>query len=328
VCNGLKTRVAGCLNKQTFKLPPMVSPDERKLIAAVFDQLDCNQDCKFWSAEETTRLAQCNQRQPCEAFESCITAGTKSGVKANPKTKKRKKDGAEMVFVPAGKFYRGSPERLGEADENPGGLIGMSAFWIDRTEVTVGQYTKCMEAHACMKPGTSPLCNYGKPKRERHPINCVNWYGAERYCQWAGATLPTEAQWEKAARGPGGRLFPWLGLLPSCNKLVWFDAKFGKACGQHGTWAVGSKAAGTSVYGAVDMGGNVWEWVLDPYDAEFYASEEKQDPVNAETGSLGVLRGGSWGDDEYNSWLTSNRHQFLRYRRNEQTGFRCAMAGQ
>jgi formylglycine-generating enzyme required for sulfatase activity len=328
VCNQIKTRVAECLSKKSFELPPVVRPELRQMIATVFDQLACDQDCQFWSTGETARLSQCLQSQSCDAFESCITSGAKSGVRDNPKTRTREKDGAKLVFVPAGKFYRGSPEKVGEDDEHPGALIGLSAFWIDRTEVTAAQYGKCVEARACMRPGTGPLCSFDKPGRERHPINCVNWYGADGYCKWAGGALPTEAQWEKAARGPGGRLLPWIGFTPSCNKMVWADPDFGKACGQKLTWAVGGKPGGTCPYGAVDMAGNVWEWVADPYDPEFYAREEKQDPVNTDKGNLGIIRGGGWDEDPGQGWLTGNRTKFSRHKKTASIGFRCAMPGE
>ncbi len=137
--------------------------------------------------------------------------------------------------------------------------------------------------------------------------------------------MPTEAQWEKAARGPGGRLFPWTGFILSCDKLIYDDDAEGHACGQKGTWAVGSKPGGTSPYGAVDMAGNVWEWAADAYDAGLYATAGTKDPSNPDKGMMGVMRGGGWGDDDWEGWQTANRFKFSRGNKTEGIGFRCVM---
>jgi formylglycine-generating enzyme required for sulfatase activity len=316
------------MNDTAYEASAILRPGLRKLVEVTALQLDCGVDCPLWSAAETARVAKCLAHPTCNRFDSCLTNSATAGVRDNPKTKVREQDGASMLYVPAGSFYRGAPAKHGEDDQRPGGQVPLSAYWIDRTEVTAAQYQKCVDAGACARPGTSPLCNFGKPGRERHPINCVSWPHADTYCKWAGAALPSEAQWEKAARGPGGRLLPWIGFAPSCNKMVWTDPKFGKACGQKSTWAVGSKPGGTSPYGAVDMIGNVWEWVADRYDAKFYAGDAGTDPVNTSSGKQGVLRGGGYGEGKYEDWLASHRFQQPQYKKDETIGFRCALTEQ
>jgi formylglycine-generating enzyme required for sulfatase activity len=123
---------------------------------------------------------------------------------------------------------------------------------------------------------------------EDHPATQVSWYGAQAYCQWAGARLPTEAEWEKAARGIDGRLYPWGNEAPNCDKAQYGD------CGGM-TVPVGSRPAGASRYGVLDMGGNVWEWVADWYGPAYYSSSPAQNPQGPDSGERRVFRGGSWG---------------------------------
>jgi formylglycine-generating enzyme required for sulfatase activity len=326
VCEAYKKRTISCMDLITYQLPSWMAPEFRRLIRNETNQLDCTLDCPAWAPSEVQRIDSCNAKDTCEAFTDCISKGTSAGVRANAETKTREKDGATMVHVPPGPFYRGSPDGYGADDEHPGGAVDMSGYWIDRTEVTAGQYAKCVEDNGCDRAGTGAFCNFKSDGKERHPINCVTWFAADKYCKWAGATLPTEAQWEKAARGPGGRLLPWVGFLLSCDKLVYSDDVKGHACGQKGTWAVGSKPGGTSPYGAVDMAGNVWEWAADAYDPGLYATAGTKDPANPDTGMMGVMRGGGWGEDAWEGWRTANRFKFSRGNKTEGIGFRCAVA--
>jgi formylglycine-generating enzyme required for sulfatase activity len=123
---------------------------------------------------------------------------------------------------------------------------------------------------------------------EDHPVTQVTWYGAQAYCQWARARLPTEAEWEKAARGVDGRSYPWGSEPPDCDKAQYGD------CGG-ATVPVGSRTAGVSPYGVLDMAGNVWEWVADWYDPAYYGSSPSQNPQGPASGECKVFRGGSWG---------------------------------
>ena len=170
---------------------------------------------------------------------------------------------------------RPSKNLCGE-DEKPWHWIELDAFLLDQTEVTVEAFEGCVKAGACsdadlgkVQDGKAHLCNWGKADRKRHPINCVIWNQAHAYCAWAGKRLPTEAEWERAARGDDGRSYPWGRSVVTCDRGVWHTA-VDKKCGEKSTQPVGSKPKGRSAYGALDMAGNVWEWVNDRYAAAYY----------------------------------------------------------
>ena len=240
-----------------------------------------------------------------------------------------------MVLVPAGKFWMGCSARdsICQKDEKPGRKVYLDAFEIDRTEVTVAQYRACVRAGKCSKPDESECYVWAGSawkkgaelsaafKRDDHPVVCVNWNDATAYCGWAGKKLPTEAQWEKAARGTDGRVYPWGDDKASCRYAVMDDG--GKGCGTGGTMAVGSKPSGASPSGAFDMAGNVWEWTADWYGDSYYRNGPTKNPSGASGGSYRVLRGGSWN---YNAAFlrTSNRDGFAPGNRSDYLGFRCA----
>ena len=239
----------------------------------------------------------------------------------------------EMILVPAGLFTRGSMQ--GDSDEVP--VRTLDAFTIDKYEVSVSQYRACVEAGKCAKPGRflgaqhgyeEDLCNGTRPDRDNHPINCMRWWEADQYCRWAGKRLPTEAEWEKAARGTDGRRFPWGGEQANCDRAVIDDG--GDGCGRETTWPVGSKPGGQSPYGVEDMSGNVWEWVDDWYSKDYYARAPAQNPRNDQPNTLEakppkVLRGGSWADQTELIHRTSNRVQYNPDTSPDYTvGFRCA----
>ena len=242
----------------------------------------------------------------------------------------------KMVRIPEGEFIMGSDR--GDSDERPVHAAYLKAFYIDEHEVTVGQYERCVEAGGC-EEATDGLnqgfriertyCNWEKPGRENHPINCVNWYEADQFCRWAGKRLPTEAEWEKAARGTAGRTYPWGEEGPDCRRIVMDDG--GDGCGRESTWPVGLKAAGTSPYGLMDMSGNVWEWVQDWYDRGFYARSPDVNPVNLEPNDevFKVLRSGSMADQAARIFPAANRQAYFAGTRGDYTvGFRCARDGE
>jgi len=201
-----------------------------------------------------------------------------------------------MVFVPGGVFEMGTEEH---AYSQPVRMVDVDAFYIDRTEVTVEAYRACESAGVC---GLAPMgisMNSGVPGRDLHPVNGVTWYDAEDYCGWVDGgvkRLPTEAEWEKAARGTDARWFPW-GDAPeaSCMYTVMEEGNV-SGCGLESTWPVGSMPLGASPYGALDMSGNVYEWVSDFLD--FYDQTETDNPTGPETGDMRVLRGGAWMIEE------------------------------
>jgi formylglycine-generating enzyme required for sulfatase activity len=225
-------------------------------------------------------------------------------------------DKATMVFVPAGEFLMGSDETDPEAelDEKPSHIPYVNPYWIDQTEVTNGMYARCVEAGDCTAPMHS--APYQQADYANHPVAGVTWFQAGEYCHWAGRRLPTEAEWEKAARGPDGFRYPW-GDTPPDDKLLNFAGQVG------GTAAVGSYPAGASPYGALDMAGNVWEWVSDGYDPVYYAYSPTADPPGGTSTNQKIVRGGAWGVDER---AVRSANRFWAFPgRNDTDGFRCAV---
>lgn len=191
-------------------------------------------------------------------------------------------DGAEMIYIPEGEFTMGSDD--GQKDERPVHKVDLDGYWIYKYEVTVGQYRKF-----CSKTGRSMPEPPHWGWNENHPIVNVRWHDAMAYAKWAGGSLPTEAQWEKAARGTDGRKYPWGNDWDSgkCNCL----GEIGK------TTAAGHYASVLSPYGCHDMAGNVWEWCADWYDEGYYRHSSKRNPDGPKSGVFRVLRGGAWNYD-------------------------------
>ncbi len=230
-------------------------------------------------------------------------------------TKTRQKDGMEMVYVPEGSFEMGSTK--GYDDEKPVRQVYLDAYWIDKYEVTNGQYKQCVAAGACTLPGASGSNTrssyYDNTSYANYPVITVDWYQAQEYCQWAGGDLPTEAQWEKAARGTNGREFPWGNDVPN-SSLANFNGNQGD------TVEVGSYPQGVSHYGALDMAGNVWEWVRDWYEG--YDANETNNPTGPSSGTYRVLHGGSWNNDTW-SIRAANRGSYYPMNWDDFIGFRC-----
>lgn len=209
------------------------------------------------------------------------------------------------------------------------------AFYIDRTEVTVAAYEACVHSHGCsteqlprsLRDGSLTVdaaCNWGQTGRRQHPMNCVDWQQASTYCGKVGKALPTEAQWERVARGATDRrIFPWGDGAPA-----------GLACWsgnapRPGTCPVGSHPGGTSPEGVLDMVGNVWEWVGDRYAGIYYHTSPKKNPTGPEVGagtSGRVGRGGGWSDTRARLRV-SNRNGGDPGYRDSNLGFRCARPG-
>ena len=191
-----------------------------------------------------------------------------------------------MVLVPAGEFTMGSTMA---DDEKPVHRVDLDAFYMDKYHVTVGQYAKYLEATDKEAPPEWDIMN--QPRHQKRPVVNVNWFDAATYCKWAGKRLPTEAEWEKAARGTDGRLYPWGNEAPTR-----LHANFGKK-----KWAnhmalvpVGMFELGKSPYGIYDMAGNAWEWVNDWYDHDYYKKSPTKNPQGPKTGKSKVVRGGNW----------------------------------
>lgn len=199
---------------------------------------------------------------------------------------------AELVLVPAGQFLRGCNAAVEDctgvlqADELPSGQVTLSAFRIDKTEVTQDAYQQCMAAGEC----SPPAGNFDPSLYGVYPVVRVTWAQALDYCNWKGGRLPTEAEWEKAARGTDGRAYPWGNSAPTCTFAYYADCPGGTTTAA----PVGSRPAGASPYGVLDMAGNVSEWVADWYNGSYYATGPTTDPSGPDTGTNKTIRGGSW----------------------------------
>ena len=230
-------------------------------------------------------------------------------------TKVRPRDEMVMVFVPNGTFTMG--QENGEPDESPLRQVYLDSYWIDMYEVTVAQYKQCVAAEACKLPSLLASYThenyYESPTFANNPVVNVSWAQAQEYCQWTGSDLPTEAQWEKAARGTDGNLYPWGDDAPNSSL-----ANYGSINGD--TLEVGSYPSGASPYGAMDMVGNVYEWVRDWYGP--YDKNATKNPTGSGPGSFKVLRGCGWFSVE-GSLRVSNRTYLDPATRDNDIGFRC-----
>ncbi|MBN1484053.1 MAG: formylglycine-generating enzyme family protein [Chloroflexia bacterium] len=252
----------------------------------------------------------------------------------------RPEDDMVTVYVPAGEFTMGSTDAQIEAalelcrssretcerstfeDELPAHPVALSAFWLDQTEVSNAQYRRCVEEEGC----TPPACwEDGALNGGDLPVVCVTWAQAQAYCEWVDGRLPSEAEWEYAARGAEGRMFSWGdsfegSRLNYCDRNCGFDVRDEDVDDGYAQAApVGSFPQGASWCGALDLAGNVWEWVGDWYGD--YPAERQQDPQGP-SGSRRVLRGGSWDIDPAfvrgaaRNWGLADSHSQV-------TGFRC-----
>jgi formylglycine-generating enzyme required for sulfatase activity len=228
------------------------------------------------------------------------------------------------ILIPAGSFWMGCNVAVdGDcgAEESPYHEVTLSGYYMDKTEVTVAAYGECVTAGSCTAPSTGGTCTWGVTGHEQHPVNCIDWFQSEAYCEWAGKQLPTEAQWEKAARGTDGRKYPWGNQAATCDHAV----KFGCG-GPGGAQTVCSKSpAGDSPYGLCDMAGNAPEWVSDWYSETYYSVSPDTDPVGPASGSYRVFRGGGFdfiGDFYFRTSFRSSN--FALDTVNIVMGFRCA----
>ncbi len=255
----------------------------------------------------------------------------------------READGMPMVYVPAGRFTMGSDDAAIElaavmcgqfsdgctrdtfADEQPTHTVTLDAFWIDRTEVSNAQYRRCVEAGAC----TATSCpDNADLNGDAQPAVCVSWSQASAYCEWAGGRLPSEAEWEYAARGPTEPLYPWgnafdatrLNYCDTRCPLTWADPDHDDGFAR--TSPVGSYPAGASWCGALDMAGNAWEWVQDWYGP--YTAQDQENPLVEGGGPGRVLRGGSWDRNPAYSRATVRNYGPVDGSSNI-SGFRCAV---
>jgi formylglycine-generating enzyme required for sulfatase activity len=232
------------------------------------------------------------------------------------------KDGMTMVFVPAGNFLMGSPEGVGREDEHPQHTVTLDAYWIDQTEVTNGKYAQCVADKACTLPSVNSSMTrdsyYGNPAFDNFPVVYVHWSDAVDYCKWSGRRLPTEAEWEKAARGTEGHTYPW-GNTPPDSSLANYKDIIGD------TAEVGSYPAGASPYGALDMVGNVFEIVADHYDANYFSNSPLSNPKGPDSDGPYAVRSSSWSYGELDM-AASRRNWVAPHDSFVVSGFRCALS--
>ena len=238
------------------------------------------------------------------------------------------KDSMKMVYVPAGEFIMGGDVYY---DEKPVHIVDLNAFWIDQTEVTNAMFAAFLTEEGNREESEvtwldssdeDTHIHLGKDSwqvdqgYEDYPVIEVTWYGAVAYCSWAGHRLPTEAEWEKAARGTNGNMYPWGNEAPTAN-LLNFDNNM------DGPIKTGSYPNGGSPYGALDMAGNVWEWVADKHSRTYYATSPTDNPLGPETGFFRVLRGGAW--NYHKTYARSmHRNRGIPTISHDSVGFRCA----
>jgi formylglycine-generating enzyme required for sulfatase activity len=226
----------------------------------------------------------------------------------------------DWCLIPGGSSNMGSND--GDDDEKPVHRVTVRTFEMTKTQVTVEQYKACVDAGACTAPDTGDYCNWGQSDRGKHPINCVDWHQAQAYAKWAGGRLPTEAEWEYAARS-GGRdwKYPWGNENATCERAVMYDGDLG--CGRESTWPVCSKPRGNTTHGLCDMAGNVWEWVQDWYHDSYKGAPTDGSAWEKPTGSSRVDRGGSWGNGAGSVRAAIRNHASPGYR-HDTLGFRLA----
>jgi len=218
-----------------------------------------------------------------------------------------------MILIPAGEFMMGSNE---EDDESPIHRVHLAAFYIDQYPVTNLEYKKFVDATKHRTPSHWKNRQI-PPGKENHPVVNVSWHDASDYCRWTGKRLPTEAEWEKAARGIDGRIYPWGNEQPDASRCN-FDEDISD------TTPVGKYSPhGDSPYGCADMAGNMWEWVSDWYNDSYYSESPANNPDGPAGGQYRVCRGGSWSNSQYYI-RTAMRDSDFPYSHGNDVGFRCA----
>lgn len=272
-------------------------------------------------------------------------AGEKCSPDAPAVVKKRSAAAPKgMLYVPGGSFTMGTPAAAQDDDSSPARQVCVSGFYLDALEVTNTQFKEFVDATNYVtdaeKSGAPNSPSWRHPSAEsnsdeipNHPVVCVSYNDANAYARWARKRLPTEAEWEKAARGTDGRAFPWGNSKPTNATLNVADqsASFKWSAsiddGYKGAAPVGSFPAGKSAYGVQDMAGNAWEWCSDWWSADYYKSSPANNPIGPEQGEFRIVRGGSWYHN-LDGARTTQRMYFRPEAYSSAIGFRCAADSQ
>ena len=287
--------------------------------------IDCHTKPEY-KKEDVAKLKQClachgsaghpykNENPKSKAIGLAEAADKKAATDSHHASTVHGPDLQDMVLIPAGEFLMGTDDRI--RDEKPLYVVYINSFFIDKFEVTNENYKKFVDATGRPAPDNWQGNNYS-PEKRKHPVVFVDWIDADAYCRWMGKRLPRETEWEKAARGTDGSIYPW-GNKWDINKSN------NPLSGHGGTMEIGSFEAGKSPYGLYDMSGNVWEWIDD-----YYLPHPGSNYVSPEFGTkYRMLKGGSWFDCSfYTCGISSpsfNRSFFDQYTKNDSFGFRCA----
>ncbi|MBK9005693.1 MAG: SUMF1/EgtB/PvdO family nonheme iron enzyme [Anaerolineae bacterium] len=221
-------------------------------------------------------------------------------------------DGSTLVAVPGGPFTMGHG-----GDDNPEHEVNVSDFWLYRSKVTNSQYALCVLLGKCSPPNVDKNGGYGDPVRANHPVTGVNYQQASEYCSFVNGRLPTEAEWEKAARGPDGNIYPWGDATPQCDLVNYGTCEYE-------TSKVIDHPAGQSYYEAFDMAGNVYEWVADWYDANYYNNSPLDDPLGPDLALRRSVRSSGFNSPAYES-ESARRLSLAPVEQRNDLGFRCVV---
>jgi serine/threonine-protein kinase len=230
--------------------------------------------------------------------------------------------GVILVLIPEGEFIMGSEE--GFPDEVPVHTVWVDAFYIDLTEVTNRQYQDCVEAGVCQPPRRTDCCTedpsraliwpeyFGNPEFDAYPVIFINWYDAYTFCDWRGARLATEAEWEKASRGTDGRTYPWGNEepIPGYLNFTWPEREFEQRP-LYSTAPVGSYPLGASPYGVLDLAGNVYEWLWDVYAPDYFEYSPYRNPTGPEEGVYRLTRGGSFYNQAFRNRSANRNNAYI-----------------